>query len=309
MQSYETVVVGAGPSGLTAALYLCRFGIKTALVEKLAPGGQLLKTYEIANYLGYPKGLEGWQLAENFSQHLEGFDLDRIAKGVESMERKDGLFQLSLSGGETIAGRSVIVCSGATPKKLRIPDEERLTGKGISYCAMCDGMFFRNKTVAMVGGGNSALEEALQLSKIVKHIHLVHRRERFRADKVLQDKLAQNADNITLTTSHTVVELHGEKALEAVTIEPIDGGPTRRISVDGLFVFIGNSPSAHFLPKEVERTDAGFIVTDCEMRTNLPGLFAAGDIRDKLCRQVSTAVGDGATAAYAAFEYLERTPE
>ena len=306
MITYDAVVVGAGPSGVTAALYLCRFGIKTALVEKVAPGGQLLKTYEIVNYPGYPRGLEGWKLAENFDQHLQGLDLDRVLQGVESIEGDGDAFRLHLANGDVMTGRSVIICSGATPKKLRIPDEERLTGRGVSYCAMCDGMFFRNKTVAMVGGGNSALEEALQLSKIVDHIYLVHRRERFRADKVLQDKLIQNVDNITLLTGNVVTELHGDKALEAVTIQPVDGGEPQRIDVKGLFVFVGNTPSAHFAPKDLARTDAGFIITDCEMRTNIPGIFAAGDIRDKLCRQVTTAVGDGATAAYAAFEYIER---
>ncbi|MCD8350412.1 MAG: FAD-dependent oxidoreductase, partial [Planctomycetaceae bacterium] len=272
--------------------------------EPLAPGGQLLKTFEIANYLGFPEGMAGWKLAENFALHLEGYDIDHLTQGVKKMEFEDKWHILTLDN-ETIAARAVIVCSGASPKKLGVDGEDRLTGRGVSYCAMCDGMFFRNRTVAMVGGGNSALEEALHLSNLVKKLYLIHRRDRFRADRCHQEKLESHAKNVEPVLGYTVTELHGDNALTGVTIVPTAGGEAKTLEVAGLFVFVGMTPSGGFLPDEVQKDNDGFVITDCEMRTTMPGLFAAGDIRAKQCRQVVTAVGDGATAAYSAFDYFE----
>ena len=304
MTLYDTVVIGAGPGGLTAALYLCRFGLKTALVEKTAAGGQMLNTFSVDNYPGYPDGLAGWQLAEHFDQHLKDMDLDRFASGVQGMSFREQRHLLHLDSGD-VEAKSVIVCSGASPRKLGLADEERLTGRGVSYCAMCDGMFFRNKVVALVGGGNSAIEEALHLSKLVRKLYVIHRRDRLRADRIHQEKLANHCNNVEMVMSRNVTALHGEKHLTGLTVEPAGGGKPHRLEVDGLFVFIGTTPTSGFLPDTVERDDGGFVVTDCEMRTSVPGLFAAGDVRAKQCRQVVTAVGDGATAAYSAFNYLE----
>ena len=308
MNIYDSIVIGAGPGGLTAALYLCRFGLKVALIEKLVPGGQMLNTFEVANYLGFPQGLAGWKLAENFALHLEGHDIKHITEPVVSMARTNDRYRLALDSGH-VEAKTVIVCTGASPRRLNLPREQELIGKGVSYCAMCDGMFYRKKKVAMVGGGNSALEEALHLVNLVEKLYLIHRRDRFRADKIHRDKVAAHAaDVIEPIMNHTITGLHGENTLTGITIEPVGGGPSRRLDVDGLFVFIGTDPAGGFLPDELECDDDGFIVTDCEMRTNLPGLFAAGDIRAKQCRQVVTAVGDGATAAYSAFDYLESLP-
>ncbi len=304
MKQYESVVIGAGPGGLTAALYLSRFGVSTALVEKLAPGGQLLNTFEIANYLGFPEGMAGWSLAEAFAQHLEGHELDRYSQAVHSITIHGNRHRIVLDS-EVLETKTIIICSGASPKKLGLPREGELTGRGISYCAMCDGPLFRNKVVAMVGGGNSALEEALHLSNIVKKVYIIHRRNHFRADKVHQIKVAERPDKIEPVLNQNVVSLEGDTNLTGVVVEPASGGPKRLLEVDGLFVFIGINPSGHFLPPELEVDPDGFIITDTEMRTCIPGLFAAGDIRSKQCRQVATAVGDGATAAYAAFSYLE----
>ena len=312
MNVYDSVVIGAGPAGMTAALYLCRAGVRTALVEQLGPGGQLLNTAEIENYPGFPKATAGWSLAETFAAHLESHALDRFSGEVANIVRQGENHVLQLET-ETIVARSVIVCSGATPRKLNLPDEARLTGRGVSYCAMCDGMFFKDQVVAMVGGGNAALEEAMYLSRLVKKLYLVHRRDSFRADKIYQDKLLTRMDRIELVTSHVITELHGQDSLTGITVAPVgdhmsrasvDG--SRRLDVTGLFVFIGMEPRKNFFPAELRTDAAGFVETDTEMRTNLSGIFAAGDIRSKMCRQVATAVGDGATAAHAAFVYLEQ---
>lgn len=308
MDVYDSVVIGAGPGGMTAALYLCRFGLRTAMLEKLTPGGQMLSTFEIGNYPGFPEGTPGWNLADNLAAHLKGYALDHFAREALELRSHDNLHFIKAEQGE-IASRTVIVCSGAKPRKLGLADEERLTGRGVSYCAMCDGMFFKNKVVAVVGGGNAAIEEALHLSNLVQKLYLVHRRDDFRADKVYRDKLAHHMGNIELVMGYVVESLNGGDSLTGITIAPTGGGAPRILDVSGMFVFIGTEPANTFLPPGVETDEYGFIVTDCEMRTGIPGLYAAGDIRSKRCRQVVTAVGDGATAANAVFEYLERMPE
>ncbi|MDR2726928.1 MAG: FAD-dependent oxidoreductase [Deltaproteobacteria bacterium] len=310
MNLYDAVVVGAGPAGMTAALYLCRFGLRTALVEKLGPGGQLLNTAAIENYPGFPKGAEGWNLAETFAAHLESHALDRFSQEVQSLARQEDKHVLQLET-EAIEARSVIICSGAAPRKLGLPGEAGLTGRGVSYCAMCDGMFFRDQVVAMVGGGNAALEEAMYLSRLVKKLYLVHRRDAFRADRIYQDRLLAKMDKIEPVMSHVVTALHGQDALTGITVTPVKSGRTsgdgsRRLDVTGLFVFVGTEPRGSFFPDGLKTDAAGFVETDTEMRTSISGIFAAGDIRSKMCRQVATAVGDGATAAHAAFAYLEQ---
>lgn len=304
MKRYDAVVVGGGPSGITAALYLCRSGLSVALVEMLAPGGQMLKTEHIENYPGFPKGINGWELADVFAAHLEGYQLDRYNDAIASMEQASGVWTVVV-GKQTLEARTVLVCSGANPRPLGLPDEARLTGRGVSYCALCDGNFFRNQVVAVVGGGNSALEEALYLSRIAKKVYLVHRRDAFRGAQIYQDKL-KAASNIELVLNTVISGLLGDDALKGITLRNVKTGEERDQVLDGLFVFVGYSPQNDFLPKELTVDAQGFIVTDCEMKTNLPGLFAAGDIRSKQCRQVVTAVGDGATAATAAFSYLEQ---
>ncbi len=309
MRKYDSVVIGAGPAGITAALYLCRSGAKVALIEMLSPGGQLLKTSEIENYPGFPKGSAGFELADTFSAHLDRYELDRLRGKVENIVKDGKYFRLKLEEeNDEILATSVILCTGAVPRKIGIDREEALTGHGISYCAMCDGFFFKNREVAVIGGGNSALEEALYLSKIVKKVYLIHRRNEFRADKVFVDKIRAN-DKIELVLSHTVSELRGAKDLESIIVESTVDKSTKEIAVDGLFVFVGYDPQNTGIPSDLELDVNGFVVTDTEMRTNVAGFYAAGDIRSKLCRQVVTAVGDGATAAHVAFAYIEQMEE
>ena len=304
MKRYDCVVIGGGPAGMTAALYLCRFGLSVALVEMLSPGGQMLKTYEISNYPGYPKGLLGYELADNFSAHLDGYSVDRYTDTVSAIEQQDGGHSVKLDK-ESLFGRTVIVTSGASSRKLDLEKEEQLTGRGVSYCAMCDGMFFKDQAVAMVGGGNSAFEEALYLTKLVKKLYLIHRRDTFRADKFYQDKLIAQKDKVTFVLDSVVQSLHGDTQLNGLTVKNVKTGATSELAVDGLFIFVGLEPLNSFLPTSLNLDTSGFVETDCEMQTNIPGLFAAGDIRSKLCRQIITAAGDGATAAHAAYAYLE----
>ncbi len=305
MKLYDAIVVGGGPAGLTAVLYLCRSGLSVAQVEMLAPGGQILKTESIENYPGFPQGVKGWELADTFAAHLAEYPFDRYNDAVLKMEQSAHGWTLSI-GKDTIEGKTVVICSGANPRPLGVPREVQLTGRGVSYCALCDGNFFRDQVVAVVGGGNSALEEALYLSRIVRKLYLIHRREGFRGAKIYQDKIREASDKIELVLDSVVTELLGEEFLGGVRVKNVKTGVESQLDVDGLFVFVGYDPQNSFFPPELAVDARGFVLTDCEMRTNLPGVFAAGDIRSKLGRQVATAGGDGATAATAAFTYLEQ---
>ena len=304
MKQYDALVVGAGPAGVTAALYLARFGLQVALVEKLTPGGLLLQTFEIENYPGFPKGVKGYELADALTAHLEPYDnITRIYNEIAAFKIEGGK-KLFLIDGEWISASTAILASGVRYRKLGLPGEDKLLGKGISHCALCDGNFFRDQPIAVVGGGNSAIEESLHLAKIVSHVHLIHRRDEFRAAPVYLSRL-KALSNVTLESRTIITKLHGEHQLEGISIKRLHNGMEEFLPLGGLFVFVGFEPAAGFFPPELKLDQSGFIETDTEMRTNLPGVFAAGDIRSKLCRQVVTAVGDGATAAFSAHTYLE----
>ncbi|SDG01029.1 thioredoxin-disulfide reductase [Desulfovibrio legallii] len=305
MKAYDAVVIGGGPAGITSAMYLARSGCSVLMPEQLAPGGQILQTEAMDNYPGFPQGIKGYELADLFAAHLEGLAIDRPAAAVESVSGAAGQFVVRI-GGEEYTARTVIVCSGAHHRQLGLEGEDRLRGRGVSYCALCDGNFFRNQTVAVVGGGNAALEESLYLAKLVGRLYLIHRRDAFRGRQVYQDKLAEQSDKITVLRSTVVTALHGEKELTGLTVKNLKTGEESLLPVNGLFVYVGFAPSTGFLPADLAKDEQGFIITDTEMRTNIPGIFAAGDIRSKLCRQVITAAGDGATAAQAAFVFMEQ---
>lgn len=304
MTVFDAIVIGGGPAGLTAALYLIRSGCTVALVEKLTPGGQVLSTEEIENYPGFPKGIKGYELADLFAEHVANYPIERFTEAVNTVEHHSDKVRVQV-GQEWLEAKTMVLCSGARYRKLGLPNEAKLTGHGVSYCAICDGNFFRGLEVAVVGGGNTALEESLYLSKIVQKVHLIHRRDAFRGAKIYQDRIQAQAEKISILSSSVITAIHGDDKLTGITVKRVDTGAEHLLPVDGLFVFVGIEPNAEFLPQELQRDDHGFIHTDTEMRTNLTGVFAAGDIRSKLCRQVSTAVGDGATAAQAAFVYLE----
>ena len=303
---YDATVIGAGPAGITAALYLVRSGVSVALVESSAPGGQVLSTAEIENYPGFPKGVKGWELADLFDAHLAEYPVARVRGDVTSVETAEGgLYRISFAEGESIEAKAVVVCTGAKHRDLGAPGEDSFRGRGVSYCAVCDGNFYRGRDVVVVGGGNSALEEALYLSRIVNKVYLVHRRDAFRGAKVYENKIRET-ENIELVTKSVIDEIRGGNAgMDSVVVRNVESGDIRLIEAEGLFVYVGMAPVSSFLPAQVERDAAGFIITDAEMCTSTPGIFAAGDVRAKRCRQVSSAVGDGATAATAALTYLE----
>lgn len=306
MKRYDSLVLGAGPAGVSAALYLARFGVNVGLVEKLAPGGLLLQTSEIENYPGFPKGIKGYELADALTEQLSPYDnLTRINGEISELELSGQVKRVKIDG-EWVEADSIVICSGVVYRKLGLPGEDKYLGRGISHCALCDGNFFRGQKIAVVGGGNSALEESLYLAKIVAEVHLIHRRDEFRGAPIYLQRLKAH-ENVHFECSTIITGLHGESQLEGITVKRIRTGEEEVLPVDGLFVFIGFEPAAHFLPKDLHLDQRGFIVTDTEMQTNIPGVFAAGDIREKQCRQVVTAVGDGATAANSAFTYLERT--
>lgn len=304
---YDAVVVGGGPAGMTAALYLLRSGMTTAMIEQLSPGGQVLLSEEVENYPGFPSGVKGYELADLFEKQLAAWNPVRINDEVREIKLAapgEKTHKL-LTGGNWIEAKVVILSTGSRYKRLGLPGEKELTGKGVSYCALCDGNFFRNMDVAVIGGGNTALEEALYLAKLVNKLYLIHRREDFRAHKCYQDKCEINP-KIEIIRSSTVSSIEGTDKVEGVLVKNINTGEERRVDVQGVFVFVGYEPLNSCVPEGIEKDAKGYVITDSEMRTNVPGIFAAGDIRSKLCRQIITAAGDGATAANSAFAYLEQ---
>jgi len=304
MLKTEAVVIGGGPAGLTACLYLLRAKREVVLIEKLTPGGQVLLTEKIENYPGFPKGIAGYELADRINEQVEAYKPNRMSGEVKGITIGSPWHRVILEN-EEIETKVIIVASGARWKSLGVPGEKELTGKGVSYCAICDGNFFRGQDVVCIGGGDTALEESLYLSNIVNKIYLVHRRDKFRGTKIYQDKVLDNP-KIEVVWDSVVKEFNGTDGLEKVKIVNVKTGEEKDLKVSGAFVFIGFDPNSDFLPAEIKKDERGFVLTDAEMRTNVDGIFAAGDIRSKLCRQVATAVGDGACAGFNAFNYLEQ---
>ena len=303
MKHYDAIVVGGGPAGITAALYLCRSGISVAQIEMLAPGGQILKTESIENYPGFPKGIKGWEMADAFAAHLDDYELDRYNDAVLKMEQVPGGWSFSV-GKETIVGKAVVICSGANPRPLGVPRETELTGRGVSYCALCDGNFFRDKTVMVVGGGNTAAGDAIYLSRICKKVYLVHRRDKLRATAIYHKRL-EDLPNLEFVWNAVPRKLVADEGkLAGVRLEMLETGEERDIAVDGLFVAVGTEPNTEFLGGALQCDETGYIVADESCATEVPGVFAAGDVRTKFLHQVVTAVSDGAVCAEEAAEYL-----
>jgi len=303
MKEYQAAIIGGGPAGITASLYLLRAGSSVVWLERMAPGGQVLRTDWIDNYPGFPEGVKGYELIDLMTKHLEAHTFDKRMDEVRSIEPTPGANTIDV-GDERIQAKTVILCTGAEYKKLGLPKEGELAGRGVSYCALCDGQFFKDQSVACIGGGNTALQEALYLSGLAKQVHLVHRRDAFRGDKIYQDKVKADP-KVTIHYDTVPEEIYGENQVEGLGVRNVKSGQTSRIDVDGVFIFVGIKPQIDFVPDSLERDEAGFILTDTEMRTSLPGVFAAGDVRSKRCRQVSTAVGDGAAAAQSAYLFLQ----
>ena len=300
---YDVLIIGGGPAGYTAALYCARTGLSTLVFEKMSAGGQMNLTTEIDNYPGYPEGIDGFTLGQKMREGAERFGAETLPAEVTEVSLSGGIKTVR-AGGKVYEGRTVVIAAGANPRKLGLPGEEELTGRGVHYCAACDGMFYRGKRVAVVGGGNSAAHDASILSRICREVTLIHRRDTLRASKVYHAPL-QAAENLTFSWNSTVVGLLSEEGrFKGVRLRDVKTGEERELPCDGLFVSIGRSPATGLFKGQLELDAAGYIVADESTRTSLPGVFAAGDIRTKALRQVVTAVSDGAAASLYIEEYL-----
>ena len=299
---YDMIVIGGGPGGYTAALYATRAGLDTLVLEKLSAGGQMTQTTQIDNYPGFDEGIDGFSLGEKMQAGAERFGAKSEMVEVYSAELDQPIKRIETSEG-AFFGRTVVIATGADHKHLGVQGEEKFLGKGVAYCAACDGMFYRGKTVAIVGGGNSAAADAMILSRICKKVILIHRRDTLRATKIYHDPLMK-AENIEFRWNSTISGLKGKERLDGLKLCDVNTGEETELAVEGLFVSIGRTPATSLFGKELALDASGYIVADESTRTNLAGVFAVGDVRTKVLRQVITAAADGAVAAHYAEEYL-----
>jgi thioredoxin reductase (NADPH) len=303
---HEVIIIGGGPAGLTAGIYLMRAGIDTLLLEKMIPGGTPVNTDHIENYPGFPEVISGRELMNRFGEQAKTCGLAvKEFSGVEGVTFEGGRFITKTAEGlfESLA---LLVATGTEPAKMGIPGESEFLGRGISYCATCDGSFFRNLDVAVIGGGDSAIEEGLALANIVRKVYVVHRRDSLRAQKIIQERAFKN-NKMEFLWNKIPVEIKGKDQVESLLLEDTKTGERSEVKVDGVFVYVGANPATSFLGDLVERDKTGFVLTDENLSTKTEGLFVAGDARKKSLRQISTAVGDGALAAVMAERYvLER---
>ena len=299
---YDTVIIGAGPAGCSAALYASRAGLDTAVIEKYSPGGQMALTGDIDNYPGFEEGIDGFTLGMKMHKSAERFGITTIYGEITDVDFSEKIKKLTTSSGEILA-KTVIIASGARSRELGIENEKNLIGKGVHYCAHCDGNFYRNKTVVVVGGGNSAAADALYLSRLAEKVYLVHRRDTLRATKIYHEPLMK-AENVEFLWNSTVEEFITELRVKGIKIKNTVTGETKDVMCDGVFVSIGRDPATEFLKGKVDLDRNGYIIADETTKTNVDGVFAAGDVRTKALRQVVTAVSDGAVAVHFAEEYL-----
>ena len=298
---YDMIILGGGPGGYTAALYAARAGRSVLVLERLSPGGQMALTSEIDNYPGFPEGVDGFELGMKFQEQAHRFGAETEYAEVRSLDLRSDPKVLHTPDGDFYA-RTVVIATGAGPKKLGIENEERLTGRGVHYCAHCDGMFYRGRTVVLVGGGNSAAAEALHLARIAEKVILVHRRDTLRATKLYHEPLMK-LPNIEFKWNSAVTELPGAERLSGVKIKNLLSGREELLDAAALFISIGRTPSTALVEGQLE-LENGYILADESGRTSVPGVFAVGDVRTKALRQIITAASDGANAAHFAEEYL-----
>ena len=302
MTDYDLVIIGAGPAGLTAGLYAARARMNVLLLEKAVPGGQIIVTDWIENYPGFPEGISGFDLAEKMKNQAQELGLKIETAEVHSLNITPDAKEIVLKD-RTIKAKALIIASGASPRKLGI-GEDKYMGKGVSFCATCDGPFFKEKTLVAVGGGDTAVQEAVFLTKFAKKVYLVHRRDEFRAAKILQERAFSN-DKIEILWDTVATGLEGFFSVEGVHLKNVKTGEASSVKADGCFIWVGILPNTEFIKGAVKTDEAGFIIADQKMQTDIPGVFAAGDVRTTPLRQVSTAVGDGAIAAVSAEHYIE----
>ncbi len=302
MNVYDMVIIGGGPGGYTAALYAARAGLRTVVLEKLSAGGQMALTQQLDNYPGFEEGIDGFELAEKMQRQAERFGAGTEYAEVTGLNLHGSPKVIETSEG-TFYGKTVVIATGANPRELGVPKERELVNRGVAYCAACDGMAYRGKTVVVVGGGNSAAADALLLSRIAKKVIVVHRRDTLRATKVYHDALF-SAENLTFIWNSEVTELlHGEK-LTGIRLRNKLTGEESILECDGVFVSVGRKPATDLVKGQLELDSAGYIIAGESTETNIPGVYAVGDVRTKKLRQVVTAVADGAVAVHMAEEYL-----
>jgi len=301
---FDVVIVGGGPAGLCAAMYAGRGMLRTVLLERGVPGGELLNTEWIEDYPGFKK-VKGWELAELMAEHARQFGAELRQENVETIARRDdGIFEVTTSRGIVFEAPAVILTAGGTPSKLGVPGELEYAGRGVSYCAVCDGAFFKGETIAVVGGGDAAVEEADYLTRYADKVYVIHRRDEFRASKLLQERLLANP-KIEVIWNRRVLELvGGPVGLTTIELEDTVTGARSSLAATGCFVFIGFKPNSWLVKEHMRHDEGGYVITDDRMMTSIPGLFAAGDVRSQLTRQITTAVGDATTAAIAVEKYL-----
>ena len=299
----DLIIIGAGPAGLTAGLYAARARLKTLMLERLSPGGQVLMTDWVENYPGFPDGISGFDLIDKMRRQAEKFDLVIESQEVSRLELSPEKKVVVTDKGN-LETRALILTSGATPRKLGIEGEELLIGKGVSYCATCDGPFYRDQEVALIGGGDTAVEEAIFLTRFAAKVHLIHRRDGLRATKLLRERVMA-LDQVNIVWDTVPTRIVGDTEVKGVDLKNVKTGKTSHLPVQGVFVFVGYIPNTELVKGQLELDKLGFVVTNNDMQTSVPGVFAAGDIRSKILRQIATAVGEGATAVFAVERYLE----
>ena len=299
---YDMVVIGGGPAGYTAGLYAARSGFSVLVIEKLSPGGQMALTHQIDNYPGFEEGIDGFTLAEKMKTGAERFGAESKFAEVKELNLMANPKEIKTTD-QTILAKTVVLAMGANPRELGVENESTLIGRGVSYCAACDGMFYRGKTVAVVGGGDTAAVDALLLSRVAKKVIIIHRRDRLRATKIYHDQLFKT-ENVEFMWDSVVRELLFEDKLNGLKVKNVKSGEVSRIEVDGVFVSIGRKPATELLKNQVELDANGFVKADESTKTNIDGVYVVGDIRTKSLRQVVTAVSDGAVAVHTAQEYL-----
>ncbi len=303
--SYDLIIIGGGPAGLTAGIYAARARLKTLLLEERLPGGQISTTEYVENYPGFPDVIKGRELTQKMEEQSKRFGLEilSLSKVIFLKDAAVG-FEIRLINKKSYSTKTVIIATGASPAKLNIPGEKELIGRGISYCATCDGPFFKDKKVIIIGGGNAAIEEAMFLTRFASKVLIVHRRDQLRADKVLQEGVLKN-EKIELILGSEVIKIIGKSKVEGCIIRNKKSGDENEMAIDGVFIYIGSVPNTNFVKGILKLNEKGYIVTDNELQTSLPGIFAAGDVRENKLKQVAVAVGEGALAGVSAQKYLE----
>jgi len=300
---YDLIIAGGGPAGLTAGLYAARGKMRVLLIEKMAPGGQAATTFHIENYPGFPDGIAGPDLAQAMETQAKKFGLEVASGEVKSLVSREPYWELEYEG-QKLAAKGIVIATGVESKKLGVPGEETLRGRGVSYCGTCDGPFFKGQEIGVIGGGDSAVDEALYLTRFASRVYLIHRRRALRAEKILQERAFQNP-KIEILWDTIVTKVLGETGVEGLEIMDLRSKECRTLPVSGVFFYVGLLANTEFLKGIVNLDEQGYVMTDDNMATSARGIFAAGDVRRKILRQVATAVGDGAVAAFAAERYME----